>query len=99
MLSYTFTKAIEWGVIDDHLMAGKKVTKNPPSRRTRYVEDWEVLGLFDACSPFLKAYVGLRLAMGLRKADMLAMKIQDITELGISVTPRKTFSTTGRQVV
>lgn len=99
VLSHVFTKAIEWGVIESHPMAGKKVVKNKQKKRDRYVEDWELQEALKACSPFLTCYINLKMLLGLRKGDLLSIKLTDIKEDGIHITPRKTAGTTGKKKV
>jgi hypothetical protein len=69
-LSHLFTKAIEWGVIDDHPMKGK-VMKNKLRPKRRYVEDWEIEEALKVAPPLLNCYVRLKLLTGLRMSDML----------------------------
>lgn len=99
VLSHAFTKAIEWGVIDDHPMAGKRVTKNPVTPRNRYIEDWELREFLSIASPFIKSYVDLKLTLGLRKGDMLSLRLSDITKEGIYVRLRKTATTSHKQLI
>jgi integrase len=43
----------------------------------------------------IQAYIRLKLLTGLRRGDLLRLRMTDITEQGIQVTPRKTANTTG----
>jgi len=43
IISHAFTKAIEWGALEDHPMIGGKFRKNHSPPRKRYVEDWEIV--------------------------------------------------------
>jgi len=97
-LSHVFTKAIEWGVIDDHPMKGK-VMKNKLRPKRRYVEDWEIEEALKVASPLIKCYVRLKLLTGLRMSDMLSLRRSDIKEDGIHVTPRKTQASSGKKIV
>jgi hypothetical protein len=71
VLSHCFTKAIEWGLLSDHPMTNKKVTKFELKGRSRYVEDWELDEWARVAPPFLLAYASLKGATGLRKQDLL----------------------------
>ena len=42
VLSHAYTKAIEWGLVEDPPIKGK-VRRKRPKPRQRYVEDWELL--------------------------------------------------------
>lgn len=89
VLSHAFTKAIEWGLIDEHPMKGK-VLKNPTQPRKRYVSDAELTEALKVASPFIRYYIRLKLLLGLRKGDMLRIKIADLKEDGIHVHQSKT---------
>lgn len=98
VLSHAFTKAIEWGLTDDHPIKGK-VRKNSVQPRRRYIEDWELQEALKVASPFLRAYIGLKLLTGLRRGDLLSLKVSDLQEDGIHVTPRKTAHSTGTKLI
>lgn len=74
-----------------------------PPKRTRYVEDWEVLealkvqpkrksGSVMAC----QAYIRLKLLTGLRQTDLLLLRAEDLRESGLYVKAHKTAQTTGK---
>ena len=90
VLSHCFTKAIEWGAIDFHPMTDKKVVKFSLDARKRYVEDWELIEWCKVASPFLLVYVGLKGVTGLRKQDLLTIKISDISETELTSVNLKT---------
>lgn len=98
VLSHVFTKAIEWGLCEDHPIKGK-VRKNVVRPRLRYVEDWEVLEALKVASPFLSAYIQLKLLTGLRRSDLLSIKLSDLKSEGIHVVPRKTAHSTGKEML
>jgi len=50
-------------------------------------------------SPVLRAYISIKLLMGLRRADLLGLRMADIREVGIHVQPRKTAKTTGKRII
>lgn len=98
VLSHVFTKAIEWGLCENHPVKGK-VRKFSIRPRRRYIEDWEVEEVLKIASPFMKAYVHLKLLAGLRRGDMLSIKLNDLKNDGIHVTPRKTEKSTGKKLI
>ncbi len=98
VLSHAFTKAIEWGLCEHHPIRGKVKKFSTPPRR-RYIEDWEIEEALKVASPFIKAYIRLKLLVGLRRGDMLSIKISDLKEDGIHVTPRKTANSTGKKMI
>jgi integrase len=89
VLSHMFTKSIEWGLLKDHPMTGKKVTKYSLPSRDRYVEDWELEQFFSIAPPLILAYLSLKGLTGLDKGDLLSIKVSCIGEDGITVEARK----------
>lgn len=98
VLSHAFSKAIEWGLTENHPIKGKVRKLSTPPRK-RYVEDWELEEALKVASPFLVAYIRLKLLTGLRRGDLLSLKLTDLKDVGIHVTPRKTASTTGKSMI
>ena len=98
VLSHAFTKAIEWGLCENHPIKGKVNKFSRPPRR-RYIEDWEIKEALSVASPFLKSYIHLKLMTGLRRGDLLLIKHSDIKDDGIYVQPRKTKSSTGKKII
>jgi len=96
VLSHAFTMAIKWGLIEDHPFKGKVIKHRTPPRN-RYIEDWELEEALKVASPFLVAYIRLKLLTGLRKGDLLSLKHSQLREEGIFVTPQKTEKSTGRK--
>ncbi|AZS50050.1 hypothetical protein DM558_04335 [Entomomonas moraniae] len=91
VLSHLFSKAIEWGVIknEQHPMRGLNI-KFSMKPRDRYVENWELEEFLSVCSPFIKAYVKLKLATGLRQGDLLRLRESDLMDDGIHAVHQKT---------
>lgn len=98
VLSHAFTKAIEWGLCENHPIKGKVRKFSTPPRR-RYVEDWEVQEALKVASPFLAAYIRIKLLTGLRRGDLLSLKVSDLKDDGIHVEPKKTAQTTGKRII
>tara|TARA_R110001599_G_C12267100_1_gene660955 strand:- start:161 stop:1162 length:1002 start_codon:yes stop_codon:yes gene_type:complete len=90
VLSHCFSKAIEWGVTNAHPMTGKKVSKFSLEGRDRYVQDWELEEWCRTAPPFLLAYISLKGVTGLRKQDMLTIRLSDISETELTSTNIKT---------
>jgi integrase len=105
VLSHVYTKAVEWGVIARHPFKGQvELSGQPP--RDRYVEDWEVVEAL-AVQPRQKqggvrlvlAYIRVKLLTGLRRGDLLRLKVADCRDDGIHVRPHKTAQTTRKRQV
>ncbi len=76
-LSHVYTKAIEWGVVEHHPIKGK-VTKPKANTRDRYVENWELAEALSVAPNIIKAHIYLKLVTGIRKSDILTLKLDDI---------------------
>ena len=98
VLSHAYTKAIEWGVTEVHPIKGK-VIAHSERPRDRYVEDWELIEALTVANRVVRAYIGVKLLTGLRRADILSLRIADVKEDGIHVRPRKTAKTTGKRLI
>ena len=105
VLSHAFTKAVEWGYINSHPFKGE-VRLQGEKPRTRYVDDAEIVECL-ALEPMRKrgsvtaiqAYIRLKLLTGLRQGDLLRLREEHLKEDGIHVTPRKTQTSTGKQMI
>jgi integrase len=101
IFKHAFTKAVEWGLIARHPFKGEVRLKGAKSR-TRYVEDWEIVEAL-ALEPtrkrgsvlMIQGYIRIKLLLGIRRGDMLRIRISDITDAGIVVKPHKTENSTG----
>jgi integrase len=60
---------------------------------------WVPVYTLKAASPFLTAYINLKLLIGCRKSDMLSIKLSDLTDEGIFVQPKKTAHSTGEAMI
>lgn len=98
VLSHAYTRAIEWGVTEAHPIKSK-VISHSERPRDRYVEDWELIEALSVANGVVRAYVGVKLLTGLRRADILSLRVADLKEDGIHVRPRKTAKTTGKQLI
>ncbi len=98
VLSHAYTKAIEWGLIEVHPIKGK-VISHSERPRDRYVEDWELVEALRVANKTVRAYIGVKLLTGLRRADVLSLRAADLKEKGIHVRPRKTAKTTGKRMI
>lgn len=96
VLSHAYTKAVEWGMLDRHPFKGE-VRLEGEKPRTRYVTDDEVI----ACLTLptvrkrgsvlaIQAFIGIKLLTGLRRGDLLRLRVSDCRDDGIHVTTNKT---------
>lgn len=96
VLKHAFTKAVEWGDITKHPFKGEvRLEGEPP--RTRYIEDWEIiecLGLPKVRKKgsvgAIQAYIRFKLLTGLRRGDLLRLRLLDIISDEIHIKTSKT---------
>jgi len=98
VLSHAYTMAIKWGLCNDHPIKGK-VQKLKTSPSKRYIEDWEVCEVLKVADPFMALYIKMKLMTGLRRGDLLSIKLTDLKEEGIYVEPSKTQHSTGKRFI
>lgn len=91
LLNLVFNQAIEWGIIEnsEHPLRGISIKYTIPAR-DRYAEKWELDEALKAASPFIKAYLKLKLCTGISQGDLLRLKESDLSEEGIYVQRGKT---------
>lgn len=75
VLSAVMTECVRWGAVDRNLV--REVRRNPEKPRSRYVTDAELEHFLGFCSPFLRAYVRLKMLTGLRQGQLLSLKNVD----------------------
>jgi integrase len=97
LLKVAFTKAIEWGVIEDHPMTNGKFKMFPESRsQLRVPEINEIREAAKNAHPTLQCFIDFKLATGLRVTDILDIKFSDISDNYMRVPIGKTAKTVGR---
>lgn len=88
LLSLVYRSAIKWGWCDTNPCIG--VERNAENRRTRYIEDHELETLRAHASDQMRAMIDLVYLTGMRKGDMLKLRLSDLREDGIFVEQGKT---------
>jgi integrase len=87
LLSHVFTKAMQWGILRQNPCRGvKRLTEKP---RDRYVEDEELAAFMGAAPDLIRAYCLFKYVTGLRQADILSLKREQIKDDGIHVAISK----------
>lgn len=81
LLSHMYTKAIRWGAASYNPCLGVERFKEKP--RDRYVTDAEFIAFRDFAGDLIAAYMDFKLLTGLRRKDILEMKLDQIKEDGI----------------
>lgn len=106
LLSHAYTKAVEWGYIDNHPFKGE-VRLEGEAPRDRYVEDWEVIEALRLTSKrksgsvlAIQAYIRLKLLTGMAQGDLLRLRTDEhLKDDGIHNTRHKTAGTTGKRTI
>jgi integrase len=101
VFKHAFTKAVEWGLMPRHPFKGEVRLKGAKPRN-RYVEDWEIVEALSLVPKrksgsvlMLQAYIRVKMLIGIRRGDMLRLRMSDITDASITVRPHKTANSTG----
>ena len=101
VFKHVFTKAVEWGLISKHPFESEVRLKSVKPR-TRYVEDWEIVEALSLAPRrkngsvlVLQAYIRIKMLIGIRRGDMLRLRMSEITDAGIMVRPHKTANSSG----
>lgn len=105
VFSHVFTKVVEWGLLRRNPIHGQ-VRLEGEAPRTRYVEDWELeeaLSLKPRTGKsnvlMIQAYLRIKLLTGLRQADILSIRVADMKDDGLHVTPRKTAKSSRKRLI
>jgi integrase len=88
LLSHVYSFAIRWGVVKDNPC--RNVKRNTERPRDRYVEDAELEAFKSVAGDFLRNYIDFKYLTGMRKGDILKLRLDALTDEGIAVTQGKT---------
>lgn len=88
LLSAVFRKAKNWGWCENNPCNG--VEKNKEKSRDKYVTDEEIKKLHQYSDKTTSSIIDFALATGMRRGDILDIKITDLTDNGVVVTQNKT---------
>jgi integrase len=88
LLFHVFSYAIRWSVVKNNPC--RNVKRNAEKSRSRYVEDAELIAFKNVASEFLRNYVDFKYLTGLRKGDIIKLRLDTLTDEGIAVTQSKT---------
>jgi integrase len=88
MLSSVISHAMRWGWCDKNPCRGVRRNKERP--RDRHVTDAEIKSLCDAADVQVCCIIDLVLITGLRKGDVLAIKLSDLSDAGLEIRVSKT---------
>lgn len=95
LLSHIFSKAVEWGIIEEHPFKGE-VELPGDEVRDRYIEDWEIVEAL-SIEPIrkkgsvlaLQAYIRMKLLTGMSKGDLLRLTASQLQDDGIHIMRHK----------
>lgn len=98
LLSVVYKWANAWGWTEPEpgYNPCRKVPRHSEEPRRRYVTDAELEQLTAAASPQMRCMIVLSYLTGIRKSDMLGIRVANITDEGLLLRPSKTKGSTGR---
>lgn len=88
LLSSVFKKAIRWGIVKSNPCTG--VERNEEPYRERYITDEEFKKRKEVMPDWISLIMDIAYLTSLRKADILKIKLTDITDTVLKVTQNKT---------
>lgn len=87
-LRVVFNYALEKGVVDSNPCIGIK--RHTEAKRDRYITDQELQRLLEHCSDYMRVIFEMCYLTGQRIGDVLAIRLADISDEGISFVQQKT---------
>lgn len=87
-LRMVFRYALEWQLVDSNPCMG--IRRYPERSRERYITDDEFAAILSHCRPHTRNIFLMSYLTGQRIGDVLAIKLDDITDTGIFFTQEKT---------
>jgi integrase len=90
LLSSIFGYAMRWGALDSNPCRGVK--KHPEKGRDRYISDAEFEGVKAIAGEFIASVMEFAYITALRKGDILMLRLDQISEEGITIKQGKTGS-------
>ncbi|WP_097065564.1 hypothetical protein [Nitrosovibrio sp. Nv4] len=88
LLSHVFSMAMRWGVVDSNPCRG--VARNTEKGRDRYITDAEFTAVKQIAGDFIATVMELAYLTALRKGDIFALRLEQITAEGIYIKQGKT---------
>lgn len=89
LLSHMFTKAERWGQINHSQNPCVRIERLPEHPRDRYIEDAEFVAFREHAGPLIAAYMDVKYLTGLRQADLLSIRLDQLKEDGIHLKVSK----------
>ena len=88
LLSHIFSYGMRWGMVDANPCIG--VAKHTEKGRDRYVSDAEFEGVKNLASPLIATLMDFAYLTALRKGDIRALRLDQISDDGIIIKQAKT---------
>ncbi len=92
LLKMAYQRAIRWGYCEDNPASGVDLATVHPARRP-YLPDGMMYGMRDICLQHGREYIAFAIELGyltgLRRGDILGLKLSDVTSQGILTTISK----------
>lgn len=91
--------AIKQGAYPPGPNPARRVRARPPEPKAHYLSDEEVEALYAAASPSMALMIRLGVDCGLRRGEVLALKVSDLTPKGIRIVRTVTRTEQGKHAV
>jgi integrase len=80
--------AVQWGALDEN--PAREISKLSLAKRRRYITDAEFAAVYLQGSPMIQCAMDLAVLTGLRRADLVALTRDHLTDAGIEIETGKT---------
>ena len=90
LLSHCLTKAVQWGLIDENPCRHVRRDEFRPKPRNRYVSDTEFEIVQKLAPERIQIAMDLAVLTGLRRGDILALRLESVTDDGLLIKTAKT---------
>jgi integrase len=98
LLSHAYACAVRWGLTEKNPIKGR-VQYHRETPRRRYITDDELQAIVKEANKVQRAYLAIKVLTGLRRNDILRLRMTDLREEGIHVMPSKTEGSTGARFI
>jgi integrase len=98
LLSHAYACAVRWGLTEKNPIK-TRVQYHREKPRRRYITDDELKAITKAANKVQRAYLAIKVLTGLRRNDILRLRMEDLRDDGIHVMPSKTEDSTGARLI
>lgn len=88
LITHVLKYAVRWGYIDDN--PAREIQRHPEHARTRYVSHDEFAAVHKIAPAWVQILMDLAYCTGQRRADLLSLQRNQLTDAGLLITQSKT---------